>query len=178
MEASSCGTDGFTNREVAVVVGPARLAGLHPELEQARIDVDECCPGKPLDLGWRALVPNVEKQIRLRSHIGAAQALLGQLTRERIAVRRGQSDLFKAVRREEPLEVDGVLEGSWGSWAVEIKSARFASRELDGLFEFCKRYPAFRPLVITRAGDEDVARRFGVDAMSWVDFLTRGLSSA
>jgi predicted AAA+ superfamily ATPase len=26
--------------------------------------------------------------------------------------------------REEPLEVDGVLEGSWGSWAVEIKTAR------------------------------------------------------
>ena len=79
--------------------------------------------------------------------------------------------------RDEPLEVDGVLEGSWGSWAVEIKSARFASRELDGLFEFCKRYPAFRPLVISRPGDEDVARRFGVDAMSWVDFLTKGLSS-
>jgi hypothetical protein len=76
--------------------------------------------------------------------------------------------------REEPLEIDGVLEGSWGTWAVEVKSARFTSRELDGLFEFCKRYPTFRPLVITRPGDEDLARRFSVQAVSWVDFLAEG----
>jgi hypothetical protein len=80
--------------------------------------------------------------------------------------------------REEPLEVDGVLEGSWGSWAIEIKSARFDSRDLAGLFEFCKRHPAFRPLVITRPGDEDHARRFGVQAVSWVDFLAAGPGAA
>lgn len=27
--------------------------------------------------------------------------------------------------REEPLEVDGVCEGSWGSWAIEVKPGRF-----------------------------------------------------
>lgn len=48
------------------------------------------------------------------------------------AVNRGQRVTYW---REEPLEVDAVLEGRWG--AVGIKSARFASRELDGLFEFC-----------------------------------------
>jgi hypothetical protein len=57
---------------------------------------------------------------------------------------------------------------------VEVKSARFTSRELDGLFEFCKRHPSFRPLVITRPGDEDLARRFNVHAVSWADFLAEG----
>lgn len=76
--------------------------------------------------------------------------------------------------REEPLEVDGVVEGDWGSWALEIKSSRFDSRDLTGLLEFSKRHPAFRPLVITRPGDEDLARRFGVTAISWSDFLAAG----
>lgn len=76
--------------------------------------------------------------------------------------------------REEPLEVDGVVEGDWGSWALEIKSSRFDSRSLTGLLEFSRRHPAFRPLVITRPGDEDLARRFGVTAISWSDFLAAG----
>jgi len=76
--------------------------------------------------------------------------------------------------REEPLEVDGVVEGDWGSWALEIKSSRFDSRDLAGLLEFSRRHPAFRPLVITRPGDEDLARRFGVTAGSGTDFLAAG----
>lgn len=76
--------------------------------------------------------------------------------------------------REEPLEVDAVLEGAWGSWVVEVKSSRFDSRDLAGLLEFSKRHPAFRPLVITRPGDEDLARRFGLAAISWSDFLATG----
>ena len=91
------------------------------------------------------------------------------------AVNRGQRVTYW---REEPLEVDGVFEGSWGAWAVEIKSAPFQSGDLVGLFEFCKRHPHFRPLVVSRPGDEDLARRFGTQAVSWVDFLTRGPTSA
>lgn len=79
--------------------------------------------------------------------------------------------------REEPLDVDAVIEGSWGRWAVEVKSGRFESRDLAGLFEFCRRHPTFHPLVVTRPGDEDLARRFGVRAVSWVDFLMRGTST-
>ncbi|MBM4084880.1 MAG: ATP-binding protein, partial [Planctomycetes bacterium] len=50
--------------------------------------------------------------------------------------------------REEPLEVDLVLTGSWGHWAVEIKTGRLAAKELSGVLEFCRRRPAFRPLLV------------------------------
>lgn len=76
--------------------------------------------------------------------------------------------------REEPLEVDGVIEGSWGSWAVEIKTGPFESADLRGLLEFCRRYPHYQPLVITAAGDEALATRLGISAMSWADFLLSG----
>lgn len=72
--------------------------------------------------------------------------------------------------REEPLEVDGVLIGSWGKWALEVKTGGFATRDLGGLFEFCRRYPEFRPLVLCpreRAADAIA----GVRLMFWGDFL-------
>src|SRR5262245_27373231 len=43
--------------------------------------------------------------------------------------------------REEPLEVDGVIEGSWGAWAVEVKTGRFQPKDLTGLLEFNRRHP-------------------------------------
>lgn len=76
--------------------------------------------------------------------------------------------------REEPLKVDGVLEGSWGNWAIEVKTGRFTGQELHGLLEFCRRYPAYRPLVLTAPGNEEAVRRHGVDAISWEDFLFSG----
>lgn len=42
--------------------------------------------------------------------------------------------------REEPLEIDGVFEGDWGNWAVEVKTGRFEGHDLRGLLEFCRRY--------------------------------------
>ena len=76
--------------------------------------------------------------------------------------------------REEPIEVDGVFEGSWGKWAVEIKTGRFTASDLRGLLEFCRRFPAFHPLVITAPGDEENARKHGISAVSWIDFLVAG----
>ncbi len=77
--------------------------------------------------------------------------------------------------REEPLEVDAVFEGSWGNWAVEVKTGRFSGQDLYGLLEFCRRHRAFRPLVITAPGNEEAARRHGVTAVSWEEFLFSGL---
>ena len=72
--------------------------------------------------------------------------------------------------REEPLEVDGVLVGSWGKWAVEVKTGNFATRDLGGLLEFCRRYPDFQPLVLcSRERANDILP--GTKLMFWGDFL-------
>ena len=78
--------------------------------------------------------------------------------------------------REEPLEIAGVIEGSWGAWAVEIKTGAFDSTHLRGVLEFCRRYPRYRPLVVTAVGDEALALRLGLAAVSWSEFLLNGPS--
>jgi uncharacterized protein len=76
--------------------------------------------------------------------------------------------------REEPWEIDAVFEGSWGYWALEVKTSRFDSQGLKGLLEFCRRNPKFRPLVITAPGGEAIAHRHGLLAVSWKEFLMSG----
>jgi len=76
--------------------------------------------------------------------------------------------------REEPLEIDGVFEGRWGSWAVEVKTGRFQMTDLKGLLEFVRRNPQFRPLVICDSADRTTAQRAGVDSMTWQEFLLGG----
>lgn len=77
--------------------------------------------------------------------------------------------------REEPWEVDGVLAGSWGRWAIEVTVGRVTERELRGLGEFRRRFSEYRPLVICEGGQEPAAERLGFAAMRWQDFLWRGL---
>jgi predicted AAA+ superfamily ATPase len=72
--------------------------------------------------------------------------------------------------REDPLEVDGVLVGSWGKWAIEVKTGNFAVRDLAGLFEFCRRHAGFRPLVLCARERAEEAIP-GVRLMYWGDFL-------
>jgi predicted AAA+ superfamily ATPase len=76
--------------------------------------------------------------------------------------------------REEPFEVDMVLDGSWGSFAVEVKSGRYSQADLAGLFEFNRRHPRYRPLVVGVRGGLGVAERLGLSAMTWQDFLLHG----
>ncbi len=76
--------------------------------------------------------------------------------------------------REEPLEVDGVLEGSWGAWAIEVKTGPIAMAELRGLGELVRRNPKLRPLVLCDAEGLRSVERAGFEAMSWSDFLLRG----
>ncbi|MGH9412669.1 MAG: ATP-binding protein [Terriglobales bacterium] len=80
--------------------------------------------------------------------------------------------------REEPREVDAVCEGSWGDWAIEVKTGEFGSQDLRSLFEFCHRYPKFRPLVLTAPGAEEAARSRGAVAQSWEQFLLSGPPAA
>lgn len=76
--------------------------------------------------------------------------------------------------REEPLEVDGVLEGSWGSWAVEVKTGKLSVADLRGLGEFVRRHPRFRPLVVCDEEARPVAERAGFESVPWTAFLLGG----
>ena len=76
--------------------------------------------------------------------------------------------------RQEPLEVDMVISGSWGAWAVEVTTAPYATRDLAGLLYFCAANPAYRPLLVCEAGREALARRQGIASVSWQEFLLSG----
>lgn len=80
--------------------------------------------------------------------------------------------------REEPLEVDGILEGTWGNWALEIKSGIVKAADLHGLLEFNRRHPGYRPLLVCDAGAMPAAERVGVEAVTWSNFLIHGLPGA
>jgi len=79
--------------------------------------------------------------------------------------------------RAEPLEVDMVIHGSWGHWAVEIKTGPYGNRDLAGVLEFCRCHAGFRPLVLCEPEYEAVARQAGIASMAWPSFLLDGLSS-
>ena len=76
--------------------------------------------------------------------------------------------------RAEPLEVDWVLDGSWGAWAIEVKTGAYQPRDLRGLLEFCRLYPRFQPLLLCNEGDEAFGRDGGVRTQSWANFLMHG----
>jgi predicted AAA+ superfamily ATPase len=76
--------------------------------------------------------------------------------------------------REEPLEVDGILDGSWGQWAVEVKTGKFQMNDLTGLLEFTRRHPGFKPLVVCSASGRATAERAEVAATTWREFLLDG----
>jgi hypothetical protein len=76
--------------------------------------------------------------------------------------------------REEPLEVDGVIDGSWGAWALEIKTGPVQPADFRGLLEFTMRFPKYRPLLVCGSTGIAPAQRAGVAAMTWSDFLTSG----
>lgn len=76
--------------------------------------------------------------------------------------------------REEPLEVDGVLEGSWGSWAIEVKTGGLQMSDLKALLELVRRHPELRPLVICDRQGLATAERAGVPATTWQAYLLDG----
>lgn len=73
--------------------------------------------------------------------------------------------------REEPWEVDLVVEGPWGNLAFEVKTGPYTARDVSGLLEFHRRNPGFEPWVLCDEGREDVARRLGLNATPWTDYL-------
>lgn len=76
--------------------------------------------------------------------------------------------------RAEPLEVDLVTSGSWGDWAIEVKTGSCSTSDLAGLFELCRRFPRYRPLLLCEEGEEGPATRAGITALPWRRFLLTG----
>lgn len=76
--------------------------------------------------------------------------------------------------REEPLELDAVIEGSWGHWAVEVKTGRVVAQDARALATFTARHPRYRPLLVTDPKERDAAGQLGVAAVSWREFLFDG----
>jgi uncharacterized protein len=76
--------------------------------------------------------------------------------------------------REEPLEVDAIVDGSWGRWAIEVKTGDIEPLRLRGLAEFTRRHPAYVPLVLCDAAQVGAAGRLGLRAQPWRDFLLSG----
>lgn len=74
--------------------------------------------------------------------------------------------------REEPYEVDGVLEGSWGRWAIEVTMGSVTPSAVRGLLEFTERFREYRPLVVCAPDDLAAAGRLGLRAMPWQEFLS------
>lgn len=77
--------------------------------------------------------------------------------------------------REEPVEVDAVIHQGSEKWVIEIKTGSYTADDLKGLFAFTKQYPEFRPLILCDEEGIETGKRFGVDALSWRQFLQTGL---
>jgi hypothetical protein len=83
-------------------------------------------------------------------------------------------DKFLNQLRIVPLEVDGMLGGTWGSWALEIKTGGFRVDDLKGLAEFTRRHRRICPVVLCDESEPETARRAGMEAIPWKQFLIRG----
>jgi hypothetical protein len=79
--------------------------------------------------------------------------------------------------REEPLEVDAVLNGTWGKWVVEVKGGPVQTRELQGLLEFHRRFPKYQPLLIATEEAKKTAERVGVRFLEWHEYLLTGMET-
>lgn len=80
--------------------------------------------------------------------------------------------------RAEPWEVDGVLQGDWGRWIVEVKTGRYTVADLKGLAVATTKFPDFSPVVICDPGEESVAESAGFRAVAWPEYLLKGLGSS
>jgi hypothetical protein len=78
--------------------------------------------------------------------------------------------------REEPYELDLVTRGSWGEWAIEVKTGRVTRRDLAGLLRFVGRYRRFRPLLVHAPthSPAHVLDGTSIAARDWRQFLLEG----
>jgi hypothetical protein len=58
---------------------------------------------------------------------------------------------------------------------VEVKTGRLSLRAFDGVLEFCRRNPGFKPAVVCDPGQESVGDSAGVATVAWPQYLLQGL---
>jgi predicted AAA+ superfamily ATPase len=80
--------------------------------------------------------------------------------------------------REEPIEVDGIIEGSWGRLALEVKTGAISSADLRGITEFVRRHRDYKPLVLCDRKESTTVTRLGLQALPWSDYLLGGADAA
>jgi hypothetical protein len=59
-----------------------------------------------------------------------------------------------------------------------VKTGAFQARDLNGLLEFTRRNPRFRPLVVCSPTGLPTLARLGVAATTWQEFLLSGPPAA
>jgi len=77
--------------------------------------------------------------------------------------------------REEGQEVDMVISGMAGHWAVEIKGGDYTLRDLFPLCEFHRRHPEYQRLVIGDPTFRYAAEQAGITFLPWQTYLLDGL---
>lgn len=83
----------------------------------------------------------------------ALEGLVAQHLRSWLAYREGDLDLF-TWRTRSGVEVDFVVYGSQGFWAIEVQNSRdVRPRDLRGLRTFLEEYPQSRALLLYRGTD-------------------------
>lgn len=67
-----------------------------------------------------------------------------------------------------------MTDGTWGRWAIEVKTGAVREGDLKGLLAFARRQPAYTPLLVA----DDRARRtadvLGIAWTTWQGFLLDG----
>jgi predicted AAA+ superfamily ATPase len=76
--------------------------------------------------------------------------------------------------REGDQEIDLISSGTWGHWAIEIKTGDYAMADLNGLGEFLQRNNRFAGLVVCDSKRQKIAQRAGFDTLPWEDYLLGG----
>jgi len=69
------------------------------------------------------------------------------------------------------------VDGSWGRWAIEVKTGEIDAARLRGLAESVRRVPRYRPIVVCDPAQRHAVERLGLMACGWPDFLLDGVAS-
>jgi len=80
--------------------------------------------------------------------------------------------------REEPLDVDGIVDGGWGKWAIEVKTGTISAFDLRGIAEFTRRHPDYRALVLCDSAQDAAVQRLGLDGCRGSTFCSAILAEA